>query len=980
MVEMLAIYAFILMLIQMVSVSPKLEIFSGFRSVLSDNTAKVFGTAFSGQGMALLSNNWEFLNSQPVLLSTRLPRYWHRVVRMRRSKPSKLVMYLASLFFRFHFDQSGEIVFSLDDGRPRCQHSLVTDPDRQCVNPAIHLNGTACGIHRKTAAKLEVEDTSVGCNNVSSIEGGVMTHLLHLPITGMVAFEETIYTKGGIVHKGYDSKGEPFRRVLPTWYGNAFITAMDADVVVVRRYDKINDENRNNIQAEMAQMNPTFVYRSGTKPVVMTVMDRDEDGKFTTRAWNDLRVFQVNENVDNFQPKLFKRLAILSAKSYLFDQALDLSQFDVRYVNKKIKGTDGEIYISQRLRDHLIDLMVFRMEADPIKAARLAKKMKKTWVFSNFRMVTDKGLIKGDAIVMQPWMAHKYQSDVVVFPDNLKTELVGNAVVAPVTMQPKGQYKPVRTNRQVLGMLGEFLYGEDYILVRNAMIAHIDGLIEQLHNGTLVPSYRNAEYGDPIESITDKAHYWVNSGLSMNATGFLTAMVGENVVKSMTPEEKDDDKKRRLPVPFAKIVSIRSENSMRMAYGSNWEKLPDGTVYFDHKYGIVVADDIFDEFMLIAGGGDLDDTVDAHLRISPIDIPVFGVKRGDMVAVCVRNPVGVVSNGSEIGIEYQIRPVHGMYEMVPMLNINRPKSVIEVELDSEPQFQLADDLENGNEYSKKFVWSMLNGLPEDAFGSFVNLMITFAYAGIPFPYIAAMEDVVDACQQTMNPVDIDEVAKIVEQLKLILADGMLEMGVEVDYHLLRRLGMMKREFRYIHHLADKDGDFCRLIAFHKSEVERFADELEATVTRINDSYSGRQFVKRFANDSYGHWSDNKTRTFMSQVRRESGKDFHARDMSESDRNEFGKLLYSKWEEKVADGAMSLDLLLETTAEGFAYTIANPRSNTKFPEKHYYYGDMFYLLVSSIVKAVEENTAEQLIYTEQDDEYWESLIDSEDSDY
>ena len=641
----------------------------------------------------------------------------------------------------------------------------------------------------------------------------------------------------------------------------------------------------------------------------------------------------------------------MGVRSYFYG-TFNLDDIKIKYIQKDGAHVDGEVYISQEFRGMIIDQMLMRAE-DEGKALELAAMCEKTWTFSTFRALVADGFIKGDAVVTRV----DHDAHIIVYTPNKKAEIkskIDDKIT--VTMMPQKQGKSVRTNRQIMSMLGESLYSENLKMVKDAFSGLMQENLEKLEAGTYIPEYRESEEFDAISGINDKVMNWHAAGLNLRESRYLTGMMFEGIVTRYSPD-RNEDKKRRFPVPYAKAYSIRSEHTYEMVYGEVCP-VPVGGVFIDKDYGVFVSNSILEEFLEIAGGGDLDDKVENHVRIASHDDEHFGVKAGQVVGVFTRNPMGANSDGLDnIGVEYQVRPIYGPMvdqemgtfheEIVPSFDmLNRPLCINEVE---SGEGMLSPTPQNfPDTYSKEFAWKMAVENIQDPFGGFVNVIMAFVTLKIPFPFYASGETVVDICQQTRAIVDMVAVEQLVETLRKHLLERILEDQIVVDEYIVLRAGIQEDLTINGPHLIG-EGIFTNAVTAHREIVADFELNGRSLVHDLTSEISDSAPVARtVGNLQSGAWMDMKIRKMRQELEHKTSRSFSANKMSEAERNELGNYIYDKLMTLIEDDSNNLDydglLSLVRDMYHWAHTAEN---GDKYPEKVLYYGDMFMILTEAL---------------------------------
>lgn len=758
-----------------------------------------------------------------------------------------------------------------------------------------------------------------------------------------LAYEQVTWTPTTIIKEGYDGWGEHYQHTMdPRLWGFALLENEAASKIIIRRFTFLTGEfalDKAQVKAELAVLGVTHIQETSNGFITFTMFDGKDARKF-----GDLRTLEIQD----LTTKMFKRLSFLNVMSYL-RACYARESVKIKFV-RAIKGVhvDGEVIISPNLVKRVADDLYNRVAPiDEDKAERLYNQAMNASTFNTFRMLIDEGLIKGDAVVGDMMMMEGY--DLIVYvEDNLKTEIkLRDADSVIISMLPNKQAKDIRTNRQVISLIGETLYGKDLHLARDHFDQVVGDKLAALKNGQYLPAFRESKFVDAIDGIMDKAHVWHDTFGHLRGSRYLTDMLANGFVKSHTPPVKEDDRKRRYSVPFAKSYSIRSEHSYQMHYGTVCP-IKSGEVLLDKNIGLVVADDILEEFLAIAGGGDLDDKANVHARI--ID--------GIMQALIIRDPMSADTDGETIGLEYQIRPItgHGVDhelltfhgEMPPVFDMeDRPAMVTEIVTPEETL--TATDQNFPETYTRHFAWDRVVNNMQDSFGGFVNCLMAYVMLDIPFPFRAKGETLIDICQQTRNPDDLAEIADYVEELRETLVSEIYARDLTIDRHVARRAGIHKMLSRK----RQVGGLFTSMIASHKAIIASFADGAAELSNEIRADIIDEHPVPEMDlinGMEAGDWFAMMLRRERQNLERQLGEDFSgSKPMPEWKRTLLGDHLAEYLMAKVDDPNQGLtyDTLLSLVRELFYWAHRREAVNANYPEKELYYGAMFHILIDAL---------------------------------
>lgn len=764
-----------------------------------------------------------------------------------------------------------------------------------------------------------------------------------------LCYEQVTITPTAIVKESTEYGELSVTTMDATTWGFPLLSQEGADKIIIRRFSFLTGDeplNKKAVAIELKDLGITHAHPTDKGFITYTLFDGDDARKF-----GDLRTIVIN----NISEKMFKRLSLLNVMSYAH-ATFDRDSVKIEFV-EGVCGphVDGEVYISKAMRRRVAKAMYYRIAAvDPAKALRLFKQVVTAATFNTGRALVFDGLIKGDFVVARDEKMNG--ADILVHvDDNLKTEVRhADEDGFIITMMPNKQDKSVRTNRQVLSLIGEDLLGRDLYLAVDFFKERTEAHLERIATGQFVPKFRETpEVDGAIDGIIDKAHVWYETFGTLANSRYLTSMVAGQFVNQNTPRPDEDDRKRRFPVPFARSYSMRSEHSYEMAYGRPCPVKP-GHVLLDKKLGAIVANDILVEAFGIAGGADLDDKWNMHFRI--ID--------GEVRAIIIRDPMtaDVDADGETLGLEYQIRPVHGYSvdvnrgtlhgEFVPVWDVeNFPLTVAEIEAPAESL--TATPRKFPGAYTPAYAWEVIQENVKDSFGGFANLLMAYVNLGISFPFVAKGETLIDICQQSRNPQDLQAIAHYVGRLRTDLVRQIIKHDLVIDRYIAKRAGIIKMlHSRYL----IGDGLFGAAIDNHKEIVAEFksgADDLVREITSDIRIPNSELTTLRAGGQTMftGEWLAMKLRQSL------QGTELTTNPKTEAERNLVGNHMAAFLLSKVEEGQLTRSAVLELVRQMFLWAHRQtvdmdllPEDAVEvieFPEKTLYYGEMFRLLVEAL---------------------------------
>lgn len=504
---------------------------------------------------------------------------------------------------------------------------------------------------------------------------------------------------------------------------------------------------------------------------------------------------------------------------------------------------DGHFFVRPEVRNEMVRAAHERiLPHDPEKARRVRRAGMKAKAF-NGRMPTNIGTFKGDTLVSYALNCDVQIDQVNIKPD-IRTRVMGEGLFQ---MFPQEQNGAVFTNRQSVANFYSSLMdvptpGRDgHNLIKDALTDYIDGLIDQFRSGELmfhIDSLGRDEQ-DSIRNVFEKLEAWVESGMSLNESVYLLMMQAGQVMDMHTPPDSEQDKRRRFPIPFASRHSIRNAKTYEMVFGIKLD-LEFGEFFVDPDYGIIMSDETYRVAAPIWGGADLDDHVELHYRVAEGDHSYFThINDGDIVAVGIRNPIGVVSNGTDIGTEYFVLKASAI-EMVdlparfgdlPTLEMDKlPLCSDEVDL-PEPQW-IPEEPTVPDEYNKSYLRDQINlrSLAQAAYGTHVNLYMTARMYDIPFDFVAPEEDIVDLFQQKPYTDGLLYWEQDNQKMREIIATS----GIALDFWSKKRCGLGRDK-----RVKTQPGTYTDLIDFHREQVDKFEVKAKKHINLIKQGMEAR---------------------------------------------------------------------------------------------------------------------------------------------
>lgn len=416
-----------------------------------------------------------------------------------------------------------------------------------------------------------------------------------------------------------------------------------------------------------------------------------------------------------------------------------------------------------------------------------------------FRMLTQQGLIKGNALVLPKRLMNGY--DVRTFEPNIKSE-IRTSGWQWVTIEPTYGAIPVKSDD-----LSHAIYRRVHGLYDDAtLMASLEGMLRQfsvdLKDGKRSDWLNKlADNADHILHDEDAAERWAGERgligriqlavaqldqvgipltssqtlMFLSVNGLRSMLLGDN----RTTEVWKDKSRHWFPVPWAYAAHIYTYEVLNL-FGFN---IQPGDHGFFHKatHSFVVPGEFFQKNLANHGGPDLDDTVKVHIR------------KFIMADGSVRKMAFILRNPNDFG-EWSVIPVRGNgpvfhdYGEIPTVSME------ELEFNV-PQFsKLRRSLNIGslpcivnkavlsNEFSladEKRVRTASRAFPAGVGGTVIPKMLWYAVTDdIMRNLVAPNEDIIDALQQ--GQAGADDVALIQSWIDSTFASLHGKLGGELD--------------------------------------------------------------------------------------------------------------------------------------------------------------------------------------------------------
>lgn len=617
---------------------------------------------------------------------------------------------------------------------------------------------------------------------------------------------------------------------------------------IIRHVDVSSDTDKGEIEAILSSAmvtGATLVSYSDNKIKIVWV-----EGC----TYHDLKHARIENG-----PSLLKRLGAFFTATYVH------GTFSTKKVSVKVTPVppvavpyhDGRVFMSRRLFELMLKDTRKRLEKEGKVQDVDAKIKELDEQVHNIRGLILGYLIKGDVIVVDNLEADL----VIVDPDNnLKQEVQGvHADKVSIILTPRHQWGNVRLDRQTLSMLGDWLFDEQFL--KNALVAKVDRYISAVRRGRsvtgLLPERDDLAY-DAIASMEDRKSAFIHAMGTLNESVYLSQMNAMSVVKGENKVRRPDDRIKRYPVPFAVRMYLRNSRDYATVYGTEL-KVGVNEAHFT-PFGIVLPDIMRLGGKLVAeairlqlrahGGGDWDDNRNNHLRVAEDSDEFFDIAPGDIIIIGIRQPIGAVFVDGVLYVEFVINKVskksipallrHFDVESVddiPRIRMaNRPKSVMEIPEDAEPEWTPQGKVVEGEyDFDTLLADAQAAILSDWGYGVHADQLMPAARLGVDLGFFATEEDWIDTAK-TGGAIDRQVLAARSDEDAITLK----ESGVAFDPYEAKRLGFYDwKARRYLDGIRIKEGIITSLVEFHKEEMVRFHEAAAAHLKEISSARKER---------------------------------------------------------------------------------------------------------------------------------------------
>lgn len=453
------------------------------------------------------------------------------------------------------------------------------------------------------------------------------------------------------------------------------------------------------------------------------------------------------------------------------------------------------------------------------------------------RLLTDRGLIKGLAVVVED---SQLDADVVFHQSALKKETFSSngewqftAFVHPHTHTAMWDMQTMFHNHTWL--LTEERFSQD-------LTAALDSVKESLAKGE-IPDWilhqeetNHSEDGAPnVEQVVagwKKSHIrWQEAGLDLHAASNIMYMAFGSVLNQM----KSALKKKRwwCPMTNAVMATVTTREALERLGGFDFGDMPRNVVFYDDRFGVVLPGDRF------AQTADLHDTWDQdgdqakfihiklwssspslnHLRetfVIPadLDVPSTASEAIDMVVV-IRSPNGPGGYSIECFDLASMKFMNANETSVPVIDLmTAPSAMTTLQKDVEVGEIPTSVQYSGKLLSKENAVRMITAqMSNPGVGAFANAVMAWsAIFGPSYPkqLPAIGNDVIDCLQQSADTRSFGYLTSGFKELADDFIDKVIAESIAVDKYVLdTRFPISKNDERF-GQIISVDGKFTKM--------------------------------------------------------------------------------------------------------------------------------------------------------------------------
>jgi hypothetical protein len=513
-------------------------------------------------------------------------------------------------------------------------------------------------------------------------------------------------------------------------------------------------------------------------------------------------------------------------------------------------------------------------KADRVRARLLRLNWNVRLIMPMFRDLG--GHLKGDAILSQDGF-DMGGADIIASLDNLKPELFSTDGALYLFADAVHDSRTPRwTDRQTM-------IHHQWILksrIRGAMERAHANLIESLRTNTEPEFVRDQRVDIETEFEDDNINVYDRRYALMRAAGVLNMspaaieqICNTRWLKKLAPDHRDvatnDDGEPvkppfwldtfRFPITASEFRSVKSQILANLAGYAI--QVADGE-WESSSVGVIVSNNTAIPLCRMCGGGDFDDhwcfihgRAKFAITISQRGLPDLHFAEGDIFTVAYRLPIGVSSNGVELGTEYMIlRPSAAEVEVlertvphIPVVDLAlRPKTKDDLDWSAFPcpaTCEDKDEHDNGHpqwtatpvefdstEYDfdvfRQQAYNLARQQAMGGVGAIANMDLVLYLHQIPFAFVCHTEDWVDLMTKSIGHADDFErwteiLSDRAAQIKLASDNGM-----QVDNIAFERVAL---QFPRRHGVRLANGLLYQLRLLHERSRRVFEKDRDVLV-------------------------------------------------------------------------------------------------------------------------------------------------------
>jgi hypothetical protein len=438
----------------------------------------------------------------------------------------------------------------------------------------------------------------------------------------------------------------------------------------------------------------------------------------------------------------------------------------------------------------------------------------------NIRILTPLGLIKGDFAVVPN--ENLDGADVVYHTDNMKEELITDGWYLTTCFmhdpshelrhddQSRGNFSHFITHDRVMADLKEMKEAFRISLEEDGELANYLVSSQKAYSDPIAVDYERFGTAQRVEEHVEMLKEIGIAPASFSNITFMRLNAIKNKMDAGRHMENDEPTQffDRMSIPASNAMSgkVVTYEAMTMMGGVEFGQSDGTQTFLDQRYGVIMPGDRFIATYLLHGGWDLDDSVSVYkikvfctdpartyqLMNSGVLDPALVIPVEESEAIEVGLMIRLPNGPGEYSIEGIDEGAFGYYHVndatVEVVDLADAPYDVDTVFGQSLITGVPVSPPHPGEYTRQTAESVIGAqMINPGIGSFVNLLmswsITFGVGTLPDKLIGRMEDVVDATEQTADPVSFAAISADITRLWGEFARKCVSTGTRVDRSL-----------------------------------------------------------------------------------------------------------------------------------------------------------------------------------------------------